>query len=236
MPDLPSSSSERADRCGSFATYQTSSSALEAFTTALTSWRASRSSRVQHPVVKRPLPRPVGAPGLFPPCIRQRFRPFTAGDKHGVAFRVFAPHREACCSRNVDEEYGDRLWRPDSTRSARCRTAQLRTHANAPLIPQPLIRDQQRVHHSEADLGEERSAVDGAGGARIRDMRRKGVELLSLGQLAGVEGEVRQEHEGRGLHVAGNRDPNTVTGYGAPIYAESAMPEGLTANAPRTPR
>ena len=64
-------------------------------------------------MVKRPLPRPVGAPGLFPPCIRQRFRPFTAGDKHGVAFRVFAPHREACCSRNVDEEYGDRLWRPD---------------------------------------------------------------------------------------------------------------------------
>src|SRR5688500_8988501 len=43
-----------------------------------------------------PLARPSGAPLPFaPPCMRQRRRPFTAGDWQGVPVRVLAPHRSA---------------------------------------------------------------------------------------------------------------------------------------------
>ncbi|MEG8223913.1 hypothetical protein OSJ57_25455, partial [Sphingomonas sp. HH69] len=38
---------------------------------------------------------PLGAPPLVPPCIRQRFRPLTAGDWQGFPDRVLAPHRGA---------------------------------------------------------------------------------------------------------------------------------------------
>lgn len=48
--------------------------------------------------VKRPCLRafwlPMGAPEpLAPPCMRHRFLPRTAGDRHGLPVRVLAPHR-----------------------------------------------------------------------------------------------------------------------------------------------
>ena len=43
---------------------------------------------------------PLGAPGLVPPYIRHRFRPFTAGDWHSVPLRVSAKHRGAIASRS----------------------------------------------------------------------------------------------------------------------------------------
>jgi len=53
--------------------------------------------------VKRPCLRaflfPLGGPGDFPPCIRQR--PFgIAGDRHGCPCRVRAPHRGLRCMGN----------------------------------------------------------------------------------------------------------------------------------------
>src|SRR6266567_4920414 len=43
---------------------------------------------------------PFGAPGDFPPCIRQR--PFgIAGDRHWLPLRVRAPHRGLRCMGNV---------------------------------------------------------------------------------------------------------------------------------------
>jgi len=49
-------------------------------------------------LVKRPCLRafwlPLGAPlPSAPPCMRHRLLPFTAGDRHGLPLRVFAPHR-----------------------------------------------------------------------------------------------------------------------------------------------
>jgi hypothetical protein len=57
------------------------------------SWIASI---VQSPVLKFPFFWPRGAPGLRPPCSRQRLRPRMAGRWHGVPPRVLAPHRGAC--------------------------------------------------------------------------------------------------------------------------------------------
>src|SRR5260221_11145724 len=62
------------------------------------SWGSSRisrrncfSSRVKWPCFKA-LRLPLGAPVPLPPCIRQRLAPATAGARHGVPRRVFAPH------------------------------------------------------------------------------------------------------------------------------------------------
>lgn len=43
---------------------------------------------------------PLGAPGFIPPCIRHRFRPFTAGDWHSLPERVRARQRGADASRS----------------------------------------------------------------------------------------------------------------------------------------
>ncbi len=40
--------------------------------------------------------RPRGAPGLKPPCSRQRLRPRTADRRHGVPARVLAPQAGGC--------------------------------------------------------------------------------------------------------------------------------------------
>ena len=44
----------------------------------------------------RALPSVVRGPVLFPPCIRQRSLPVSAGFLHGVPARVFARHRVPC--------------------------------------------------------------------------------------------------------------------------------------------
>ena len=55
--------------------------------------RFSRASRVYRPCL-RALLLTSGAPDPgAPPCIRQRFLPATAGDRHGLPERVLAPHR-----------------------------------------------------------------------------------------------------------------------------------------------
>lgn len=58
-------------------------------------WRSSFASWVQLPSLKFPFREPAGAPGLNPPCKRQRVRPRIAGHWHGAPARVFAPHRSA---------------------------------------------------------------------------------------------------------------------------------------------
>jgi hypothetical protein len=50
---------------------------------------------IQSPFLKSPFLGPRGAPGLKPPCKRQRLRPRRAGHWHERPARVFAPHREA---------------------------------------------------------------------------------------------------------------------------------------------
>src|SRR6266567_3987920 len=48
---------------------------------------------------------PFGAPGDFPPCIRQR--PFgIAGDRHGLPLRVRALHRGLRCMGNLSDIFG----------------------------------------------------------------------------------------------------------------------------------
>src|SRR5690606_21647157 len=47
---------------------------------------------------------PFGAPGLFPPCIRHRRLPLTAGDWHSVPDRVRA--RQRCASANIAGCFG----------------------------------------------------------------------------------------------------------------------------------
>ena len=57
--------------------------------------RSSMASAVQFPVLKFPFLLPRGAPGLSPPCKRQRLRPRMAGHWHGEPARVFARQRAA---------------------------------------------------------------------------------------------------------------------------------------------
>jgi len=45
----------------------------------------------------------IGAPGDFPPCIRQRLF-FIAGGRHGLPLRVYAPHRGLWCIAEVSDE------------------------------------------------------------------------------------------------------------------------------------
>src|SRR6516225_8875256 len=54
-------------------------------------FRSAIASVVQSPFLKFPFFEPRGAPGLNPPCRRQRLRPRTAGRWHGVQARVRAP-------------------------------------------------------------------------------------------------------------------------------------------------
>ena len=55
--------------------------------------RSSMASRVYIPCFNAFL-LPLGAPlPGAPPCMRQRFLPVTAGERHGFPLRVFAPHR-----------------------------------------------------------------------------------------------------------------------------------------------
>lgn len=54
----------------------------------------------ERPPCFRALLFPSGAPGFVPPCIRHRFRPFTAGDWHAVPERVRAKQRGADASRS----------------------------------------------------------------------------------------------------------------------------------------
>src|SRR6476469_1048840 len=56
-------------------------------------WRSAIASRVYFPCFRAlRLPRGAPDPGA-PPCIRQRFLPWTAGDPHGFPERVLAPQR-----------------------------------------------------------------------------------------------------------------------------------------------
>lgn len=65
---------------------------------ATSSCRSATASAVQRPCL-RALSFPIGTPGDFPPCIRQR--PFaTAGDWHGIPFRVRVPQRGLRCMGN----------------------------------------------------------------------------------------------------------------------------------------
>jgi hypothetical protein len=58
-------------------------------------WRSPIASAVQFPCLKLPLPGPLGAPGLSPPCRRQRARRRIAGHWQGAPARVLAPQRGA---------------------------------------------------------------------------------------------------------------------------------------------
>ena len=60
--------------------------------------RSATASSVSAPCFHMPLASPFGAPDpLPPPCIRQTFLPFTAGEPHDLPCRVRAWQRGAVC-------------------------------------------------------------------------------------------------------------------------------------------
>ena len=62
-------------------------------------YRAAAIAVAERPPCFRAWLFPSGAPGFVPPCIRHRFRAFTAGDWHSVPARVRARQRGACAIR-----------------------------------------------------------------------------------------------------------------------------------------